>query len=68
MKHVSGKRLAQVANDRGWIFISQEGSHAKYRDPLTGQSIIIPIHGNQDLRIGLQHHLMKILDITDADL
>ena len=68
MKHVSGKRLAQVANDKGWVFISQESIHAKYRDPITGQSIIIPIHGNHDLRIGLQHHLMKILDITDADL
>ena len=68
MKHVSGKRLAQVAKDKGWVFISQEGSHAKYRDPLTEQSIIIPIHGNHDLRIGLQHYLMKILDITDADL
>jgi len=68
MKHVSGKRLAQVAKDKGWGFISQEGSHAKYRDPLTEQTIIIPIHGNHDLRIGLQHYQMKILDITDADL
>lgn len=68
MKHVSGKRLAQIAADKGWIFISQGGSHTKYRDPLTGRSIIIPIHGNRDLKAGLQHHLMRVLEITDADL
>ena len=68
MKHVSGKRLAQVAKENGWVFCSQEGSHAKFRDPISGRSIIIPIHGNHDLRIGLQHYLMKVLDITDDDL
>ena len=68
MKHVSGKRLAQVAKENGWVFCSQEGSYAKFRDPISGRSIIIPIHGNHDLRIGLQHYLMKVLDITDDDL
>ena len=68
MKHVSGKRLAQVAEGKGWLLVSQEGSHAKYRDPLTGQRIIIPIHGNHDLKAGLQHRLMRVLEITDADL
>ena len=34
MKHVSGKRLAKVAEENGWLFISQSGSHAKYRNPI----------------------------------
>ena len=68
MKHVSGKRLAKVAEENGWLFISQSGSHAKYRNPTTGKTAIIPIHGNHDLRAGLQNRLMQDLDITDDDL
>ena len=68
MKHVSGRRMARVAEEKGWLFVSQASSHAKYRDPITGQTIIIPIHGNHDLKAGLQRCLMKVLDVTDADL
>ena len=68
MKHVSGKRIAEVAQNKGWIFISQSGSHAKYRDPIDGATLIIPIHGNKDLRPGLQRALMRQLDIGDVDL
>ena len=68
MKHVSGKRLAKVAEECGWLFLSQNGSHAKYRNPITGETIIIPIHGNHDLRTGLQKRLMNDLGVTDDDL
>ena len=68
MKHVSGKRLAKVAEDNGWIFISQSDSHAKYRNTITGETVIIPIHGNHDLRAGLQRQLMHDLNVTDNDL
>ena len=68
MKHVSGKRLAKVAEENGWLFISQSGSHAKYRTPITGETAIIPIHGNHDLRAGLQRQLMRDLNVTDDDL
>ena len=68
MKHVSGKRLAKVAEENGWLFISQSGSHAKYRTPITGETAIIPIHGNRDLCPTTQKGIMRILGLTDADL
>ena len=68
MKHVSGKRIAKIANDIGWVFITQTGSHAKYRDPESGQTAIMPIHGNRDLCPTTQKGIMRILGITDADL
>ena len=68
MKHVSGKRLAKVAEECGWIFVSQNGSHAKYRNPITGDMVIIPMHGSHDLRAGLQKRLMRDLGVTEEDL
>ena len=68
MKHVSGKRLAEIALSRGWVFVSQSGSHAKYRNPVDAQRVIIPIHGNRDLCPTTQKGIMRILGLTDADL
>ena len=68
MKHVSGKRMAQIADENGWVLVSQSGSHAKYRNPITGKMAIIPIHGNHDLRFGLQKALMRTLEILETDL
>ena len=68
MKHVSGKRLAKVAESKGWVLVSQAGSHAKYRNPIDAQTVIIPIHGNRDLCPSTQKGIMRILGVTDADL
>jgi len=68
MKHVSGKRLAEIADEIGWQFISQKGSHAKYRSPITGKMVIIPMHGGRDLCPSTQKGIMRVLEITDADL
>ena len=68
MKQVSGKRLAKVSEECGRLLVSQNGSHAKYRNSITDDMIIIPIHGNHDLRAGLQRRLMSDLGVTDVDL
>ena len=68
MKHVSGKRMAKLAEEKGWAFVSQVGSHAKYRNPIDAQTVIIPIHGNRDLCPSTQKGIMRVLGVTDADL
>jgi len=68
MKHVSGKRLAELAEGRNWLFVSQRGSHAKYRNPASGKMVIIPMHGGRDLCPSTQKGIMRVLEITDAEL
>lgn len=68
MKHVSGKAMVKIADENGWVFVSQTGSHVKMRNPVTAATVIIPLHGNHDLKAGLQRQLMKTLGLTDADL
>lgn len=68
MKHVSGKKLVQIADENGWVFVSQSGSHVKMRNPIDGKTIIIPLHGNHDLRAGVQKQIMRTMGLTDADL
>ena len=36
--------------------------------PARRERIVIPIHGNQPLKIGLLKSLMKIADLTEGDI
>ncbi|AUC62408.1 toxin-antitoxin system toxin component [Cyanobacterium sp. HL-69] len=66
MKSISGKKLAKILEKKGWRLVRVKGSHYRYQKD--NQSISIPIHGNQDLKIGLLKTVMKQANLTDSDL
>lgn len=68
MKTVSGKRLAKLAEQKGWTLSRINGSHHIYT--MTGriERLVIPMHGNQSLKIGLLRSLMKIVPIEAEEL
>lgn len=68
MKAVSGKRLAKLAEQHGWILTRTSGSHHIYTKPGRTERLVIPIHGNESLKIGLQKALMKIVPILESEL
>ena len=68
MKGVSGRRIVALAQSRGWVLVKMRGSHAKLRNPITGEGAIVPVHANRDLRPGMQRRLMRDFRLTDADL
>jgi predicted RNA binding protein YcfA (HicA-like mRNA interferase family) len=44
------------------------GGHHCYVKPGRTDLLVIPIHGNIDLKTGLQHKLMKQAGLTEDDL
>ncbi len=68
MKPVSGKRLCRVLEQRGWVLARISGSHHIYRNPTTGQIVVVPVHGNHDLKPGTQRGIMLDAELTDDDL
>ena len=67
MKSVAGKRLAKIAEERGWVLARVNGSHHIYIFQGRPERLVIPIHGNQSLKIGLQKSLMKIIPVTNEE-
>jgi predicted RNA binding protein YcfA (HicA-like mRNA interferase family) len=57
MKAVSGKRMAKLAEQNGWSLARINGSHHVYTKEGRFERVVIPIHGNQTLKIGLQRSL-----------
>ena len=66
MKAISGKKLAEILLRKGWQLTRVKGSHHRFQKD--GISLSIPIHGNQDLKIGLLKALMKQANLTESDL
>ncbi len=66
MKQVSGKDLARAVQRRGWSLARVHGSHVFV---MAGrrERIVIPIHGNRPLKIGLLRALMKIAGLDEDD-
>lgn len=68
MKQVSGKEFAKLIQRRGWDFARASGSHHIFVKPGQRERLVIPIHGNAPLKIGLLRSLMKIAAMTEQDL
>lgn len=68
MKAVSGKRLAKLAEEKGWRLARVNGSHHIFTMEGRMERLVIPIHGNQTLKTGLQRALMKLIPLTEEEL
>lgn len=68
MKSISGKQFARLLENRGWVLMRVNGSHHVYMKAGNPARISLPIHKNEDLKIGLLKHFMKVAGINEADL
>ncbi|MDZ4809624.1 MAG: type II toxin-antitoxin system HicA family toxin [Bacteroidota bacterium] len=53
---------------KGWKLARINGSHYIYIKDGTIFRISVPVHQNKDLKVGLLKSLMKIAEISDAEL
>lgn len=68
MKSISGKKLCKIVEQKGWILKKITGSHHIYEKLGENKIISIPVHKNQDLKIGTLKALMKIAGLTEDEL
>ena len=64
---IDGKKMLKILRKAGFEVIRIKGSHHFIRHS-DGRSTVIPVHGNQPLKIGLLKHQMKIAGLTESDL
>lgn len=68
MKSVSGKLLAKVLEQNGWLLLRIQGSHHIYGKTGNEARISIPIHGSRPLKMGLLRHIMKVAGLSEKDI
>jgi len=60
--------MAKLAESKGWLLTRTNGSHHIYTMHGRMERVVIPIHVNKSLKIGLQRALMKIIPLSESDL
>ena len=68
MKVVSGKRMCRILEDNGWSLVRVKGSHHAFEKAGNLKTVIVPVHGNKDLKTGTQREIMKDAELTEDDL
>lgn len=68
MKSVSGRDLARAVKQQGWVLLRVHGSHHIYGKQGSEVRLTIPMHENQVMVDGLQHHIMVTAGLSEADL
>ena len=68
MKSISGKKLCKIIEKKGWILKKIKGSHHIYEKEDQNKIISVPVHKNQDLKIGTLKSIMKIAELSEKDL
>ena len=68
MKSLSGKDLAKLLEQRGWVLRRVHGSHHIYTKLDSEVRLSVPIHGNQSLKTGLLRHLLKLAGISEDEM
>jgi predicted RNA binding protein YcfA (HicA-like mRNA interferase family) len=68
VKQVSGKELAKAVQRKGWSLARVQGSHHIFVMAGRRERIVIPIHGNRPLKLGLLRALMRIAQLAEQDL
>ncbi|MFM1841505.1 MAG: hypothetical protein RLZZ490_236 [Cyanobacteriota bacterium] len=68
MKSISGKKFAKILEEHGWQLMRIKGSHHIHKKEGESVRISVPIHGNQDLKVGLLRHFLKQANLSEEDL
>ena len=68
MKSVSGKEFCKILERNGWALARINGSHHIYIKIGSDLRISVPVHKNDDLKIGLLKKLLKLTNISENEL
>jgi predicted RNA binding protein YcfA (HicA-like mRNA interferase family) len=68
MPRPSVDELIRAIKKAGFELIDQEGSHQKWRHPVTGKQTIIPYHKGETIRPKLLNSILNGAGVTIEDL
>lgn len=65
---ISGKKLQRILEKKGFLFVSQKGSHIKLEKKIDGGKIIVIIPNHKTLKPGTLRNILRHTGLTVADL
>lgn len=59
MKNITGKQLCKILTDNGWVLTRISGSHHIFIKENETARIVVPVHGNREIKQGLLRAILK---------
>lgn len=53
------REIIKLLEANGFVFVSSNGSHRKYRNVQTGKTVIVPYHA-KDLKPGTENSILRM--------
>ncbi|WP_448529853.1 type II toxin-antitoxin system HicA family toxin [Raineya sp.] len=66
--NLSPKYLIEVLERNGFVFRRSKGSHHIYYNAQTNRTVVVPIHGNKDLKKGTFFSILKQAGIEKNEI
>ncbi|MEA3294172.1 MAG: type II toxin-antitoxin system HicA family toxin [Euryarchaeota archaeon] len=63
----SGRKLIRVFEKAGWVVDHIEGSHHIMIKEATEEILVVPVHGNKIIKVGLLKGLLKDAGLTNEE-
>jgi predicted RNA binding protein YcfA (HicA-like mRNA interferase family) len=64
----SPKHLIKILEVHGFVFKRARGSHQIYYNPVTHVTVVVPVHGKKDIKIGTLLSILKHAGIDRKEL
>jgi len=59
VKPVLGKRMCRILEGHDWVCVRIKSAHHTFQRPGNANTVIVPVHGNEDLKPGAQRGIMR---------
>lgn len=64
---LTAKQVEKTLLEDGFVFVSQQGSHKKWRHIEKNLTVIVPFHRGKTLPLGTLHSIIKASDIPQKN-
>ena len=65
--NLSPRYLIKILEDNGFIFRRENGSHKIFYNRASGKTVVVPVHGNRDLKKGTFLSILKQAGIDKSN-
>ena len=59
LPRLQANEVIRILQQHGFVFISQRGSHQKWRNDDTGKQVIVPYHKGKQLPVGTLRSIIE---------
>lgn len=67
VRRLTSREVESILARFGFFMISQKGSHRKWRHPVRGLQVIVPMHAGKPLPIGTLMSILKGAEIPEEE-